>query len=317
MSTAAGVGVPPAPAPTPGSTPAPMPTPAPGAGGPGGATVCAVARLEAAPDGRGGTALPTLAGDGPLALRRSTHPDASGAAQVTVVGAMAAPLGGDRLRIEVLVRTGARLRVTSAAATVSLPGRLPAPAHYELDLRVEDGGELEWLPEPVIAASGSELRMSTRVRLAAGARLLLREEQILGRSAEPPGRITAVLTVHRDGAALLHQRTDLGPGAPGWDGAAVLAGHRALGQLLLCDPALAEHPPAARLSPAAGPAAAGTATVGTGATRTEASPAGAEAALLPLAGGAALLLTAAAPDGLRLRRAMRCESGGWLDRLPR
>jgi hypothetical protein len=36
-----------------------------------------------------------------------------------------------------------------------------------------------------------------------------------------------------------------------------------------------------------------------------------------LAGGAALLLTAAAPDGLRLRRAMRCESGGWLDRLPR
>lgn len=245
---------------------------------PTGSTVHAAARIEAAPDGRGGTALPLLAGDGPLALRRTSRGGAG--AQVTVVGAMAAPLGGDRLRIEVTVRAGARLRVTSAAATVSLPGRLPATAHYDLDLRVDDGAELQWLPEPVIAAHGSELRMTTRVRLAGSARLLLREEQILGRSGETSGRITTRLTVRRDDVVLLDQRTDLGPGAPGWDGPAVLAGHRALGQLLLCDPALAADPPTAQLL-------------------------GEDAALLPLADGAAVLVTAAAPDGLRLRRAMR------------
>ena len=255
---------------------------APAGGSFGGSSVRAVARIAAEPDGRGGTALPLLAGDGPLALRRSSHPGGRGAAQVTVVGAMAAPLGGDRLRIEVTVAAGARLRVTSAAATVSLPGRIPAPAQYDLDLSVAEGGELEWLPEPVIAARGSELRMTTRVTLAAGARLLLREEQILGRSGETPGRLTARLTLRHDGRTALDQQTDLGSGAPGWDGPAVLAGHRAVGQLLLCEPALAEKPATARFL----------------------AEGAAEAALLPLAGAPALLVTAAAPDGLQLRRAI-------------
>ncbi|QMU77400.1 urease accessory protein UreD [Streptacidiphilus sp. PB12-B1b] len=250
---------------------------------PPGATVRAVARITATPDGRGGTALPLLAGDGPIALRRTTHPGPAGAAQVTVVGAMAAPLGGDRLRIDVHVRTGARLRVTSAAATLSLPGHAPAPARYDLDLRVDDGGELEWLPEPVIAAAGSELHTATRVRLAGSARLLLREEQILGRSGEAPGRPTARLTVHHDDRPLFDQQTDHGPGAPGWDGPARLAGHRALGHCLLRDPALARQPPAAALL----------------------GEPPAEAVLLPLADATAVLLTATAPDGLLLRRALR------------
>ena len=175
---------------------------------------------------------------------------------------------------------GAHLRVTSAAATISLPSRVPAPADYDLDLRVDDGATLDWLPEPVVAGAGSELRMTTRVRLGAGARLLLREEQILGRAGEPPGRITSRLTVCHP-STVLDQQTDTG--APGWDGPAVLAGHRALGQLLICDPSLTDAPlPAEDLSEPP-----------------------VEAALLPLAGGTAVLLTAVAPDGLLLRRALR------------
>lgn len=246
----------------------------PGSPAPSPAAVTAVARITAAPDGRGGTALPLLAGDGPLAVRRTTCDDPA-AAQVTLVGAMAAPLGGDRLRIEVRVLAGAHLRVTSAAATVSLPGRLPAPAHYDLDLRVDEGASLTWLPEPVIAAAGSELRMTARITLAATARIHYREEQILGRADEPPGRLTSRLTLRQDARLLLDQQTDLGPGAPDWDGPAVLAGHRAVGQLLLSDPPT---------GPLIGPPA--------------------ESALLALPGGTAVLLTAAAPDGLRLRRAL-------------
>jgi len=249
----------------------------------GGAAVRAVARITAATDRRGRTILPELVGEGPLALRRTTHPDSATAAQVTLVGAMAAPLGGDRLRIEVRVRSGARLRVTSAAATVSLPGRPAAPAHYDLELRVDQGAALEWLPEPVIAAAGSELRTSTRVWLSGSARLLLREEHILGRSGEQPGRLTARLTVRHDQRVVLDQQTDHGPGAAGWDGPAVLGGHRALGLCLRHDPALAGGPLVAE--------ALGS------------RPA--EAALLPLAGGTAVLVTGLAPDGLRLRRAMR------------
>ncbi|MEW1912854.1 urease accessory protein UreD [Kitasatospora sp. NPDC085895] len=249
------------------------------------AAVDATARITAAPDGRGGTALPVLAGAGPLALRRTRG--APGTAHVCVIGSMAAPLGGDRLALHAEVRPGAALTVTSAAATVSLPGRGGAPARYDLHLTVGEDAELDWCPEPVIAAAGSHLLLTTVVRLAPGARLRLREEQVLGRLHDhtrgaPPGRITARLTVHLAGPAqadriLLDQQTDLGPGAPGWDGPAVLGPHRTVGQLL---------------------------TVGLPAPTPP--PDGTDAALLtlpdPADGPPATLLTALAPDALALRR---------------
>lgn len=250
--------------------------------------VVATARIVAVADGRGGTALPVLVGDGPLALRRSRvggsfGEGAEGAgAGVMVVGAMSAPLGGDRLRIETEVGEGARLAVGSAAATVSLPGRDGGQATYDVRLTVRAGGTLHWLPEPVIAAHRSDLRMTTRVEIAPGARLLLREEQILGRHAEPPGRLTTRLIAHLDGRPLLDQELSFGPGAPtGWDGPAVLAHYRAVGQLLLVEPHFTTHPASALPLPT--------------------DPAEGRAAITPLA-GPATLITAVAVDGLRLRR---------------
>ncbi|WP_240529401.1 urease accessory protein UreD [Streptomyces antioxidans] len=247
----------------------------PATGAPG-APVRATARLLAEADGRGGTALPVLAGDGPLALRRTRG--VAGEACVTVVGAMSAPLGGDRIALEVTAGPGARLRVGSAAATIALPGRAAGPAHYEIRLTVADGAALHWLPEPLISAHGSELMMTTRVELAPTARLVLREEQILGRTGESPGRLTSRLTVHRGGRPLLDQELSYGPGAPGWDGGAVLGGHRAVGQLLVVDPSHDAQPLTPRRL-------AGT------------------AVLVPLTGPAALA-TAVAPDALQLRRAL-------------
>ncbi|GAA1069030.1 hypothetical protein GCM10009665_75620 [Kitasatospora nipponensis] len=233
----------------------------------------ATARIHAVLDGRGHTALPVLRGAGPLALRRLRG---GALAEVATVATMAGPLGGDRLAVRVAVDAGARLRVTGVAATLSLPGE--GPAHYGLDLAVAAGGLLEWLPEPVIAAAGIHLVLHTRVELAAGAALLLREEQVLGRQHDwavhgVPGRLTTRLTVRQGGRLLLDQQSDLGPGAPGWDGAAVLGPHRALGQLLTVGlPA-----------PPAGPGAG-------------------DRAVLALPGDDAHLLLALAPDALALRR---------------
>ncbi|MGP3967601.1 urease accessory protein UreD [Streptomyces sp. 6N223] len=237
------------------------------------AAVHAHARVTAAPGG----ALPVLRGDGPLALRRTRA--AGPYAQVTLVGAMSGPLGGDRLRLTAVAEPGAALRVTSAAATVALPGPGPdpLPATYDTALTVADGAELHWLPEPLISARGSDLAMTTRIELAATARLVHREQQVLGRAGEEPGRLTTRLTVHRAGRPLLDQELSYGPGAaPGWDGGAVLAGHRAAGQLLMVDPAFEDKP-------------ADTAVLGD------------TAVLTPLA-GPAVLITAVAPDALALRR---------------
>ncbi|MFE9609528.1 urease accessory protein UreD [Streptomyces sp. NPDC006012] len=250
--------------------------------------VRAVARIVARPDGRGGTALPVLSGEGPLAPRRTR---ASGAqARVVLVGAMGGPLGGDRFAVEARVAAGARLHVGSAAATIALPGQAKGEARYDVRLTVAAGGELCWLPEPLISAAGSELSVTTRVDLDAGARLVLREEQVLGRAGEEPGRLGSRLTVRIAGRPVLDQELACGPGAAGgWDGPAVLAGHRAVGQLVLVRPEFTGQRPAARML-------------------------GECAAITPLA-GPAVLVSAVAADGLRLRRTLD-EALALLDRDP-
>jgi urease accessory protein len=241
------------------------------------AGVRATARIGARADGRGGTALPVLEGEGPLALRRTR---ASGdEARVMLVGAMSGPLGGDRFAVEAEVGEGARLHVGSAAATIALPGQAKGDARYDVRLDVRAGGELRWLPEQLISAQGSDLYVSSRVELRSGARLVFREEQVLGRVGEQPGRLTSRLTVRLDERLLLDQELSCGPGAPGgWDGPAMLGGHRALGQLLVVRPEFEREPPVARLL-------------------------GEYAALMPLAGPAALV-SALAPDALLLRRVL-------------
>ncbi|MFE9630837.1 urease accessory protein UreD [Streptomyces sp. NPDC006463] len=234
----------------------------------------ATARIRAVADGRGGTALPLLAGDGPLALRRTRGTAIE--AGVMLVGAMSAPLGGDHLTVEAAAGPGARLALASAAATLALPGRGGEPARYDVHLTLEDGASVRWLPEPLVSVRGSDLRVRTRVQLAPTAHLVLREEQVLGRYGEAPGLLRSRLTATRGGRPLLDQELACGPGAPGgWDGPAGLAGHRALGQLLVVDPAFAQAPPSAAVL-------------------------GEFAVVTPLA-GPAVLVTAMAPDALRLR----------------
>ncbi|MFF4015777.1 urease accessory protein UreD [Streptomyces sp. NPDC001843] len=235
------------------------------------------ARIVARDDGRGGTALPVLDGEGPLAPRRTRA--SGGEARVVLVGAMSGPLGGDRFDVTAEVGQGARLHVRSAAATIALPGQRKGESRYDVRLVVADGGELHWLPEQLISARGSDLYVSTHVDLAAGARLVLREEQVLGRTGEEPGRLTSRLTVRIAGRTVLDQELACGPGAPGgWDGPAVLAGHRAVGQLVVVRPEFDREPVAARM-------------LGEG------------AAIAPLA-GPAVLVTAVAADALRLRRVL-------------
>lgn len=236
--------------------------------------VRAVARIAARDDGRGGTALPVLDSDGPLALRRTRGSGAE--ARVVLVGAMSGPLGGDHFTVEADVETGARLRVGSAAATIALPGQSKGEARYDVRLSVADGAELHWLPEQLISARGSDLYVTTHADVGAAGRLVVREEQVLGRVGEDPGRLTSRIRVRVAGRTVLDQELACGPGAPGgWDGPAGLGGCRAAGQLVVVRPEFADAPVAARVLDE-------------------------NAVVMPLA-GPAVLVSAVAADALRLR----------------
>ncbi|MFF9624153.1 urease accessory protein UreD [Streptomyces griseosporeus] len=240
-----------------------------------GGGVRARARILARHRTPGGTFLPVLESDGPLALRRTRG--SGDEARVVLVGAMSGPLGGDHFEVEAEADTGARLRVQSAAATLALPGQSKSEARYDVRVRVADRAELCWLPEPLISVRGSDLRVRTEVDVAPGGRLVLREEQVLGRAGEEPGRLVSRLTVCAGGLCVLDQEVACGPGAPGgWDGPAVLAGHRAIGQIVVVRPEFGERPVTARRI-------------------------GDLCVVMPLAGPAALV-SAVAADGLRLRR---------------
>ncbi|MQS07370.1 urease accessory protein UreD [Streptomyces sp. IF17] len=250
--------------------------------GTGPSAVTASARITAAPGGR----LPELRGEGPLAVRRTRSTGSR--ARVCLVGAMSAPLNGDRLALTVTVLPGAALHVISAAACVALPGDRDHRAEYLTDIHVGEDAELRWTPEPLISARGSDLYVRTRIRLAPGARLHHREEHLAGRADEEPGRLVSRLTVHRADRVLLDQETRHGPEEPGWWGGAVMGGRRAVGQILLVDPAFTGSP-----GGAVGPTAAPTVFTD--------PPTGGLAARMALE-GPAVLISAVATDALGVRR---------------
>ncbi|MEV5880417.1 urease accessory protein UreD [Streptomyces sp. NPDC052101] len=201
-------------------------------------------------------------------------------ATVGIIGAMSAPLGGDRYALDITAEDRAELEVTTAAATLALRGPTTGPATYDVRLTAGEGSSLRWLPRPLISAAGSNLHQTYTVNLAAGARLLLREEQLLGRANEQPGHLISRIRAHRAGRTLLDQHTAYGEPEPGWDGPAVLNAHRAVGQLLVVDPEMD-----VRRDPV---------------TLHEGTSDGC-AVLAPLVGGPALLATAVAPTSSTLR----------------
>lgn len=157
--------------------------------------------LLVARTGRG----PHIECTGGLAARR-TDPET-----VYLVSAAATPLGGDVIAVRIVVEPGARLRVRTAAATVVLPGASDLQSHSSWDLEV--AGELDVDPQPTVVAGGSRHLTATRARLAAGARLKIRERVQIGRTGEHHGFWSGSMYADIDAVPLLRHRVELGAGS--------------------------------------------------------------------------------------------------------
>ena len=251
----------------------------------------ASARLAVARDphaAHGGTRITCLRSDAPFCLRptfpggpeplKSWGLRGPTTARVALAAAAAGPIGGDQLHLGIEVGAGAALVVRSVAASVVLPGPHGELSRSGVRINVGADATLVWLPGPVIAAQGCHHHAATEISLEAGARLLVREELVLGRHGEASGSIRQRLRVCLGDRALHDQELHLGPDAPGSGGPAVTGGRRAVGSTLVVDP---HH-------------------AAVDAFNQPAVSADASAARLPLC-GPAVLFTAIAPDHLALR----------------
>ena len=104
-------------------------------------------------------------------MQRPFFPEGREVCHVYVLHPPGGIVGGDRLRITARVGEGAHALVTTPAATKAYRTAGPA-ASQEIELVVEPGGVLEWLPQETILYDGADLALTTRARLATGARFL-------------------------------------------------------------------------------------------------------------------------------------------------
>ncbi|MQA97578.1 MAG: urease accessory protein UreD [Streptosporangiales bacterium] len=288
------------------------------------------ARIAVSRDARGGERYDVLRGDGPIAPRVTAD-------GVHLVGQAAGPLGDDDLELDCAVGPGAALRLRSVAASLPLPGPDGGASRFAIGATVAAGGGLDLALEPTIAAAGCDHRAETRVELAEGARLRLREEIVLGRHGERPGRYTGLLHVTYAGRPLLRHALALADDAV-TTSPAVPGDARTVGMLLLAGPDVPAPdrrghdgawpgPPAPdrRGHDGAGPDLPGPDGPGSGGPGSDgpgsggpgpdgrrpdlpggAGPdAGEGVAVTPLAGPAVLVI-AVAPDAATLRRRLRC-----------
>lgn len=170
-----------------------------------------------------------LRSEPPLSLRETT-------AGVAMVGSAAGPVGGDELTLSVDVGAGASLRVEGVAASMAWPTPDGVPSRQLLRIRIDDGGHLEWIGQPLLVVQQAHHIQQVIIEIGSGATLDFHDDVALGRTGEATGRLDARLRVVRSGVALVDQHQIYDPTSPGWTTTAGHGGLRYLRHRLVIGP---------------------------------------------------------------------------------
>lgn len=143
-------------------------------------------------------------------------------ARIALVATGALLLGGDHVHLDVRVGAGATLEVVEAAGTVAFDaGGLPSS--WSVSVVLDAGASLVWEGLPFVVSDGADVTRATDVVLGAGARALLRETYVLGRTGEHGGPLRTRTRVELEGRELFVEDlgiTPAGRSAPGLVGRA-------------------------------------------------------------------------------------------------
>jgi urease accessory protein len=118
----------------------------------------------------------------PLKVQRPFYPEGKEVCHSVVLHTAGGVVGGDRLSLNFHLQPNAKALITSAAAgkIYRSSGQL---AQQNIDIQVDAGANLEWLPQETIVFDGAIYRQDLRVELAQKARILLWEITRFGRTA--------------------------------------------------------------------------------------------------------------------------------------
>jgi urease accessory protein len=138
---------------------------------------------------------------------------------LALVSGAASPLGGDRLQFRLVVRDGATVCVSSVAASLAQPGPRGDGSWSTFEIDVGAGASLDWHPEPTVSVAGSDHHVLVRLQAHESAIVRCQESVVLGRHAEPPGRLSLRQRVSVGSTPVLDHETVLGTGALAGPGA--------------------------------------------------------------------------------------------------
>lgn len=135
---------------------------------------------ETAANGR--TVLVERMHSGPLVVQKPLYPEGDGICHAVIVHPPGGIAGGDQLRLHAHVEVGAHALLTTPGAGkwYKANGR-EAAQHLQFELG--EGAALEWLPQETILFDAAQVRMTTRVDLAANAKFAGWEFLCFGRRA--------------------------------------------------------------------------------------------------------------------------------------
>ncbi|MFM7642197.1 MAG: urease accessory protein UreD, partial [Cyanobium sp.] len=164
--------------------------------------------------------------EAPLKLLRAQH-QGDGRCELSLLHTAGGLVGGDQLSVDIRLDQGSCALLTSVAAqkvygSIGRSQRRPAGdwAHQALEVRLEAGADLEWLPQEVVLYADGLFHQHTRVELAPGASWLGAEVIRLGRTAAGEGLGAGCWRSSLEILRTPHPASPLlgapGPGRPQW-----------------------------------------------------------------------------------------------------
>jgi urease accessory protein len=146
---------------------------------------------------------------GPLRIQKPLWPEGPHPLHLLLLHPPGGLAGGDQLRVRLELGEHAQCLITTPGAGKFY--KADTPSLFDVDIHLNDGASLEWLPQETIVHDGTQAESQLRFQLHANSRALACDVVVLGRRESGEqfthGEFKQCLQIHRDGRLLFDDTT--------------------------------------------------------------------------------------------------------------